>query len=81
MARDTKAIKDKLYPLVEKALSNSKISKNYQKFVNDFITKRDIDIYDSLPCSRILCGEDEMDGLFTALGISKATVENIIGET
>lgn len=81
MARDTKAIKDKLYPLVEKALSNSKISKNYQKFVNDFITKRDIDIYDSLPCSRILCGEDEMDGLFTALEIPKATVEIIIGET
>lgn len=81
MARDTKAIKDKLYPLVDRALSNSKLLKNYQKFMNEFIMRRDIEMYDSLPCSRILCGESEMDTLFTVLSIDKTEVENIIAET
>ena len=81
MAKNTRAIKDKLYPLVEKALQNSKSKKEYMNFVNDFFAKRDTEVYDSLPCSRILCGEDEMDKLFEALNISKAVVTDIISET
>ena len=42
---------------------------------------RDEEVYDALPCSRILCSEDEMDRLFTVLGIDKSEVTSIIGET
>lgn len=81
MAKNTKAIKDHLYPEVEKALSSTKVRNEYKKFVNDFFSKRDEEVYDALPCSRILCSEDEMDRLFTVLGIDKAKVTSIIGET
>lgn len=81
MAKNTKAIKDHLYPEVEKALSSTKVRNEYKKFVNDFFSKRDEEVYDALPCSRILCSEDEMDKLFTVLGIDKSEVTSIIGET
>ena len=81
MAKNTKAIKDHLYPTVEKALSSTKVRNEYKKFVNDFFSKRDEEVYDALPCSRILCSEDEMDKLFTVLGIDKSKVTSIIGET
>ena len=81
MAKNTKAIKDHLYPEVEKALSSTKVRNEYKKFVNDFFSKRDEEVYDALPCSRILCSEDEMDKLFTVLGIDKSEVTSIIGGT
>ena len=82
MAKDTHAIKDHLYPSIEKAFSSSKVKNDYKKYVNDFFSKRDEEVYDSLPCSRILCSEDEMDGLFKVLGvIDKSEVTSIIGET
>lgn len=81
MAKNTEAIKDHLYPTVEKALSSTKVRNEYKKFVNDFFSKRDEEVYDALPCSRILCSEDEMDKLFTVLGIDKSEVTSIIGET
>lgn len=81
MDKNTKAIKDKLYPLVDVALKNSRVKNNYKKFVNDFFSKRDTEVYDALPCSRILCGEDEMDKLFTALDIDKRKVTEILQET
>ena len=81
MPKNTRAIKDELYPLIEKALSSSKVRNNYKKFVNDFFSKRDTEVYDALPCSRILCGEDEMDGLFKALEIEKSRATEIIHKT
>ena len=79
--KNTHSIRDNLYPLVEKALSNSKIRNNYKKYVNDFFSRRDTDVYDSLPCSRILCSESEMDGLFTALDIEKSKATEAINQT
>ena len=81
MAKNTKAIKDHLYPIVEKALDSAKVRNEYKKFVKDFFYKRDEEVYDALPCSRILCSEDEMDRLFTVLGINKVEVKTIISET
>lgn len=81
MSKDTHAIKDLVYPLVEKALKNSKIKNNYKKYLNDFFSKRSDDVYDSLPCSRILCSESEMDNLFSILEIDKHDVENAISQT
>lgn len=77
----TTAVRDLIYPLVEKALNNSKCKNQYKKFVNDFFAKRDTEVYDALPCSRILCSEDEMDTLFTVLNIDKKEVEAAIQQT
>lgn len=81
MAKDTKAIKEMLYPLVEKALKDNKKKKAYMKFVNDFFAKRDTEVYDALPCSRILCSEDEMDKLFEVLEIPKDKAIEAINNT
>ena len=80
-SRDTHAIKDLVFPLVDKALKSSKIKANYKKYVNDFFSKRSDDVYDSLPCSRILCSETEMDELFKVLEIEKSEIEAAIGQT
>lgn len=81
MAKDTKAIFQDLYPLVDKALSSSKIRNNYKKYVNDFFAKRDTEVYDALPCSRILCGEDEMDRIFAILEFPKQGCTDAISKT
>lgn len=81
MPKETKAIKEMLYPLVEKALDDSKKRKAYMKFVNDFFAKRDTDVYDSLPCSRLVCGEEEMNTLFKALEIDKQAARDAINNT
>ena len=81
MNENTTAVRDLIYPMVEKALSTSKGKNQYKKFVNDFFAKRDTEVYDALPCSRIICSEDEMDQLFVALNINKADVEAAIKET
>ena len=81
MTKDTHAIKDRLYTLVEKAFKNNKVKNAYKKYVNDFFSKRDEEVYDALPCSRILCSEDEMDQLFVALDIPKEKAEEAINET
>lgn len=81
MNENTTAVRDLIYPMVEKALSTSKGKNQYKKFVNDFFAKRDTEVYDALPCSRIICSEDEMDQLFVALNINKTDVEAAIKET
>ena len=81
MAKDTHAVKDILYPLVEKALKDSKKKKAYMIFVNQFFSKRDTDVYDALPCSRLVCGEEEMNQLFAALDIPKEIAREAIEKT
>lgn len=78
---DTTVIKTKLYPKVEKALNNSSTVNKYKKILNNFISNRVTDLYDTLPCSRLLCSEKEMDLLFEALNIDKKDVTEIISET
>lgn len=79
--KNTHAIRDLVYPLVDQALNNSKTHNAYKKYVNDFFSKRDTEVYDALPCSRIACSEDEMDLLFVALNIDKKYVTDAIAQT
>lgn len=79
--KDTHAIKDTLYPLVSEALKKPATVKAYMKYVNEFFSKRDTDLYDSLPCSRLICGEEEMDSLFKVLGIDKSQAQMAIAQT
>jgi hypothetical protein len=78
---NTSAIKKKLWPIVNKAMENSNVKRGYKNLVNDFIANRSIQLYDNIPCDRILCSENEMDKLFDILKIKKSEVSDIIGET
>lgn len=78
---NTTAIKDKLLPKVEEAMSNSSVRSNYKRCVNDFISVRAQRLYDTVPCDRIPCFETEMDKLFDVLKIKKKDVKEIIDET
>ena len=78
---NTSAIKKKLWPLVKEALDKESVRRNYKKLLNDFISHRSEDLYDNIPCSRLVCSDVEMDKLFDVLSISKTTVASIIKET
>ena len=68
---DTSAIRDKLWPVVEKAMSDSNVRRKYKALVNSFIANRSSSLYDNIPCDRIPCSEKEMDQLFNILDIKK----------
>ena len=78
---NTSAIKNKLWPLVKASLDKDSVKKNYKRLLNDFISYRSEDLYDNIPCSRLVCSDVEMDKIFDVLNISKATVASIIKET
>lgn len=78
---NTSAIKNKLWPLVKAALDKESVRRNYKRLLNDFVSYRSEDLYDNIPCSRLVCSDVEMDKLFDVLNISKAIVASIIKET
>lgn len=78
---DTSAIRKELWPKVEDAMDKPSVRNAYKKLVNDFISARAEDLYDTLPCSRMLCPESEMDKLFDILHIKKAEVTEVISHT
>ena len=78
---DTDAIKKKLYPIVEEILNTTAGKKAYMGCVSNFIKKRYTDLYDNLPCSRIIFTEEDSDDLFNTLGVPKEVVNNYILET
>ena len=78
---NTSAIKKKLWPLVKESLDKDSVKRNYKKLLNDFISHRSEDLYDNIPCSRMVCSDVEMDKLFDVLSIPKTTVASIIKET
>ena len=78
---NTNAIKDNLWPLLKTGMDKPSSRNNYKKLMNEFVSKRNDDLFDSVPCSRIVCSEMEMDKLFDIIGVSKKTVEDIISKT
>lgn len=77
---DTNGIKKKIYPKVEEVLKSSSIVNAYKRVVNDFVSYRYEELYDSLPCARMVCSELEMDKTFSALKIDKNFVKDVIIE-
>lgn len=78
---DTHAIRTKLWPIIEDAMDKTSTRSAYKKLINEFISARAEDLYDTVPCSRLLCSETEMDKLFDVLKIKKEDVRQIISET
>lgn len=78
---DTHEIRTKLWPLIKDTMDKSATKSAYKRLVTDFISTRSQDLYDTVPCSRIVCSEKEMDRIFDVLKISKTTVSDIINKT
>ena len=78
---NTSAVRERLWPLVEEAMSKPNTVKRYKNLLNDFISHRSDKLYDNIPCDRIMCSENEMDKLFDILDIKKSVVKDIIEDT
>lgn len=78
---NTSAIRTKLWPKVNEAMGKSSTKNNYKRMVNDFMSTRADYLYDTVPCDRIPCFEQEMDKIFDVLHIKKKEVTDIINET
>ena len=78
---NTSTIRERLWPLVEEAMSKPNTVKRYKNLLNDFISHRSDKLYDNIPCDRIMCSENEMDKLFDILDIKKSIVNDIIEDT
>ena len=78
---NTDAYLKKLYPKVEAILKTPSGRNKYKKCVSEFIQKRSASLYDTLPCSRILFGEPDAQELFSAIGIQKSEVTEVVLQT
>ena len=78
---DTSAIRTELWPLVKEAMDKPATKTAYKRVVNEFISNRTEALYDSIPCDRILCSENEMDKVFDALKIKKSVFTDAIKKT
>ena len=79
MAKNTKALVTKLYPLVEKALKTR--LREYKGCVGRFINKRNDLLYDIAPCDRIFFGKDDIDDFFMSMKITIPQVREALSET
>ena len=78
---NTTVLKDKLYPIVKEAFDKPSTRNAYKEVINSFMTTRSDDLYDSLPCDRLVCNESTMDELFPKIKIDKKTVTDIMLQT
>lgn len=77
---DTKAVKNKVYPLVEKALNNSANIGKYRKVVSETIEKRQKELFDIAPMNNIYFTEYDNQNFYKALGIDpKDITEGLSG--
>ena len=76
---NTTAIKDKLYPLVDKALQKNEAK--YKKCVARFIQKRATSLYDTGPNDRIIFGLEDANDFYTSIGITEAQIISCLQHT
>lgn len=76
---DTSAILDKVYPIVEKAISTR--LPLWKKALSNFMQKRSASLFDIAPCDRIYYTDIDREELFQALGIGIHEITNGIRDT
>lgn len=81
MSKQTSAIKTLLYPKIEERLNTPKGKSAYKECVSEFISSRGKEIYDTIPCSRIFFGENDVSSLFNALQIDQSVATEAIDKT
>ena len=70
----TTAIVKKIYPMIEKALSDKKILDKYKRNIGSFMNARHEDLYDIAPFSRMYWGDNDTKAFYEALGITEVQV-------
>ena len=65
--KNTEAIKKEIYPLIAKSMG-SRISA-YKKYIGDFISVRQEDLYDTAPCRRIFFTNEDKDRFFKTINV------------
>lgn len=78
---NTSAIVNKLYKKFEDRLSSTAGKKAYLNCISKFIEDRYANLYDTLPCSRIFFGDEDIKKFFDAMQIPKEDVTQVIAET
>lgn len=78
---NTSSINNNLYPKVESRLSSSAGKKAYNDCVSKFIENRYANLYDSLPCSRIFFGDEDIADLYKALNFDISVATDAISKT
>ena len=79
--KETSAIRDMLYPEIEKILNTQRGMSAYKKNISDFISMRTVDIYDNIPCARIYFREDDVKALFNSIGLDMSVATNALSNT
>lgn len=78
---NTNAIKNGIYPMVEKALSNTTIRNKYKKNISNFINVRSKELYDIAPYTRIYWRDTDEDEFFKTIGFTKKQIEEQLHKT
>ena len=73
---DTKALKTKLYPIIEKSLDKNKAA--YRKVVSECIEKRQKDLFDIAPMNNIFFTEYDKQEFYKALKITEPEITEAI---
>ena len=73
MPSNTTAVRDYIYPLVEKSLSRSGGVKKFKDCVQRFFESRPF-IFNNIPNNRILFGDAQIEDFFTSMAIKKEDV-------
>lgn len=78
---DTTAYKDFLYPKISNKLDTSKGKSDYHKCISNFIQTRTEGLYDNLPCTRLVFGENDIQEFFKAIDLDRSLVIDAIGKS
>ena len=78
---DTSSFKENLYPLVKSTLDTNKGKLAYKKCIADFIEKRSIQLYDTIPMNRILFSSEDVNNLFSALSLDISVAKRAVEKT
>lgn len=78
---NTKAILTIAYPEVDKCLSNPNTIAKYKKFMMDFLTKRQPQLYANSPSKQIYYSTEDINNWFKTLGINREIIKKGIKET
>ena len=77
--KDTKAILELVYPIIEKAMDVNYHA--WKKNLAEFMQIRNKDLFDIAPCERIFYGERDREALYNAIKVDPKSVRNGIEHT
>lgn len=77
--KDTKAILQLVYPIIEKAMDKNYIQ--WKRNMGEFIQNRNQDLFDIAPCERIYYSDTDRQKLFSAIDVDPKQIKDGISHT